>query len=90
MPSSALSQRTLGARGEGNFSLRQGQALTNLVWCVLLIPIAPALGIIADKMSLTAAFWAGAIILAAGALAILLPWIRAMKAEPLAEEAVVA
>ncbi|MDP2950289.1 MAG: MFS transporter [Chloroflexota bacterium] len=60
-------------------------SLTNLMYSLLLIPIAPVLGAIADQ-SLAAAFWAGAAILGVGAIAILPLWTRAMARERLVAE----
>ena len=62
-------------------------SLTSLVYCLILIPLTPTAGIIADKMSLAAAFWAGAAMTLAG-MAILPLWWRAMAKEELpAQEA---
>jgi len=57
-------------------------SLTNLVYCLILIPLAPIAGIIADKVSLAAAFWTGAALILAG-MAILPLWWRAMVKEEL-------
>ena len=62
-------------------------SLTSLVYCLILIPLTPIAGIIADKMSLAAAFWAGAAMTLAG-MAVLPLWWRAMAKEELpAQEA---
>ena len=63
-------------------------SLTNLAYCLILIPLAPIVGLIADKWGLAAAFWTGAVITLAGM--IILPlWWRAMAKEELpAQEAV--
>jgi len=63
-------------------------SLTNLTYCLILIPLAPIVGLIADKLGLAAAFWAGAVITLAGMM-ILPLWWRAMAKEELpAPEAV--
>ncbi len=63
-------------------------SLTNLVYCLVLIPLAPMAGLIADKVSLAAAFWTGAALILAG-MAVLPLWWRAMTQEELpAREAV--
>ena len=63
-------------------------SLTNLTYCLILIPLAPIVGLIADKLSLAAAFWTGAVITLAG-MVILPLWWRAMAKEELpAQEAV--
>lgn len=57
-------------------------SLTNLAYCLILIPLAPIVGLIADKLSLAAAFWTGAAMTVAGM--IVLPfWWRAMAKEEL-------
>jgi MFS family permease len=63
-------------------------SLTNLTYCLILIPLAPIVGLIADKLGLAAAFWTGTVITLAGM--IILPlWWRAMAKEELpAQEAV--
>lgn len=62
-------------------------SLTNLAYCLMLIPLAPIVGLIADKLSLAAAFWTGAVITLAG-MVILPLWWRAMAKEELpAQEA---
>jgi MFS family permease len=63
-------------------------SLTNLTYCLMLIPLAPIVGLIADKASLSAAFWTGAGITLAG-MVVLPLWWRAMAREVLpAEESV--
>ncbi len=57
-------------------------SLTNLAYCLILIPLAPIVGLIADKLSLAAAFWTGAVITLAG-MVILPLWWRAMAKEEL-------
>jgi len=65
-------------------------SLTNLTYCLILIPLAPIVGLIADKLGLIAAFWTGAGI-TLGGMAILPLWWRAMAREGLpAEEPAVA
>ena len=64
-------------------------SLTNLTYCLILMPLAPIAGLIADKLSLAAAFWAGAGMTLAGMIAVLPLWRRAMaKEERHAQEAV--
>jgi MFS family permease len=60
-------------------------SLTNLTYCLMLIPLAPIVGLIADKLSLAAAFWTGAGITLAG-MVILPLWWRAMAREELPAE----
>jgi MFS family permease len=60
-------------------------SLTNLTYCLMLIPLAPIVGLIADKASLSAAFWTGAGITLAG-MVILPLWWRAMAGEELPAE----
>ena len=57
-------------------------SLTNLTYCLILIPLAPIVGLIADKLGLMAAFWTGAGITVAG-MVILPLWWRAMAGEKL-------
>ena len=65
-------------------------SLTNLTYCLILIPLAPIVGLIADKLGLLAAFWAGSGI-TLGGMVVLPLWWRAMAKEELAaEEPVVA
>lgn len=68
-------------------------SLTNLVRSLILIPSAPLLGLLADKVSLSAAFWAGGIIIAVLALPLLLLWMPSFRSggdlEPIAETATV-
>ena len=65
-------------------------SLTNLTYCLILIPLAPIVGLIADKLGLLAAFWTGAAISLAG-MVVLPLWWRAMAKEELpAEEPAVA
>jgi predicted MFS family arabinose efflux permease len=58
-------------------------SLTNLVRSFVLIPSAPLMGVLADEVSSTAPFWAGAILVAALSLPILALWLPLMgrKAE---------
>jgi predicted MFS family arabinose efflux permease len=63
-------------------------SLTNLTYCLILIPLAPIVGLIADKLGLAAAFWTGAVITLVG-MVVLPLWWRAMAKEGLpAQEAV--
>jgi MFS family permease len=63
-------------------------SLTNLAYCLILIPLAPTVGLIADKWGLIAAFWTGVGITAAGM--IVLPfWWRAMAREELPAQEVI-
>jgi MFS family permease len=57
-------------------------SLTNLTYCLILIPLAPIVGLIADKLGLIAAFWTGAGISLAG-MVVLPLWWRAMATEEL-------
>lgn len=57
-------------------------SLTNMAYALVLVPIAPLLGTLADHASLTAAFWAGGAIVAAGALAVLTLWLRLPQRQP--------
>jgi MFS-type transporter involved in bile tolerance (Atg22 family) len=50
-------------------------SLTNLIRSFVLIPSAPLLGLLADKVSDQAAFWAGGIIVAALGLPLVLLWL---------------
>ena len=49
-------------------------SLTNLIRSAVLIPSAPLLGLIADKASDQAAYWTGAVIIAALAIPLLVLW----------------
>jgi len=66
-------------------------SLTNLVRALVLIPSAPLMGLLADNVSSTAPFWAGAILVAALSLPLLLLWgplmRRGARAEPALAEA---
>ncbi len=57
-------------------------SLTNLAYSMILVPTAPLLGALADQVSLAAAFWAGAAIIAAGALIVLPLWFRLPQRQP--------
>ncbi len=67
-------------------------SLTNLVRSLVLIPSAPLLGLLADRVSTSAAYWAGGIIIAVLGLPLLLLWRpsfkRAGDLEPIPETAV--
>jgi MFS family permease len=64
-------------------------SLTNLTYCLILVPLTPIAGLIADKLSLTAAFWTGAAMTLAGVIIVLPLWWRAMANEELpAQQAV--
>ncbi len=69
-------------------------SLTNLVRSLILIPSAPLLGLLADEVSLSAAFWAGGIIIAVLGLPLLLLWMPSFRGggdlEPVAETAAAA
>ena len=54
-------------------------SLTNLSRSLVLIPCAPLMGVLADEVSFTAPFWAGAILVAALALPILVLWLPFME-----------
>jgi predicted MFS family arabinose efflux permease len=54
-------------------------SLTNLVRSFVLIPSAPLMGILADEVSFTAPFWAGAILVAALGLPLLALWLPFME-----------
>jgi MFS family permease len=60
-------------------------SLTNLVYCLILIPLTPITGLIADKVSLAAAFWTGGALILVG-MAILPLWWRAMAKEELPDQ----
>ena len=66
-------------------------SLTNLVRALVLIPSAPLMGLLADNVSSTAPFWAGAVLVAALSLPLLLLWgplmRRGARAEPALAEA---
>ena len=68
-------------------------SLTNLVRSLILIPSAPLLGLLADRVSLSAACWAGGIIIAILGLPLLLLWMPSFRSggdlEPVAETATV-
>jgi MFS family permease len=49
-------------------------SLTNLVRSFVLIPSAPLMGVLADEVSFTAPFWAGAILVAGLSLPLLALW----------------
>jgi hypothetical protein len=57
-------------------------SLTNLARSFVLIPSAPIMGVLADDVSSTAPFWAGAIMVAALSLPILLLWLPFMERKP--------
>ena len=54
-------------------------SLTNLVRSFVLIPCAPLMGVLADEVSSTAPFWAGAILVAALSLPLLALWSPLME-----------
>ena len=60
-------------------------SLTNLIRAAVLIPSAPLLGILADKASVTASYWAGGALIAVLGLPILILWapllLRGQKPE---------
>ena len=60
-------------------------SLTNVAYCLVLIPLVPIMGVIADKLGVITAFWTGAGVTVAG-MAILPLWWRAMAAEELPAE----
>jgi MFS family permease len=68
-------------------------SLTNLVRSLILIPSAPLLGLLADRVSTSAAYWAGGIIIAVLGLPLLLLWMPSFRSggdlEPVAETATV-
>ena len=49
-------------------------SLTNLIRAAVLIPSAPLLGLLAERVSLATAFWAGGAIIAVLALPLLALW----------------
>lgn len=57
-------------------------SLTNMIYALVLIPAAPLMGALADHVSLLAAYWAGAAIVGAGAVLVLVPWLRAARPVP--------
>ena len=54
-------------------------SLTNLARSFVLIPAAPLMGVLADEVSTTAPYWAGAIMVAGLSLPILLLWLPLME-----------
>jgi hypothetical protein len=56
-------------------------SLTNLARSFVLIPSAPLMGILADDVSTTAPYWAGAIMVAALSLPLLVLWLPLMERE---------
>jgi MFS family permease len=65
-------------------------SLTNLIRSVVLIPSAPLLGLLADEVSASAAYWAGGIIVAVAGLPLLLLWLPHLggrERRPVAETA---
>jgi len=63
-------------------------SLTNLVRSFVLIPSAPIMGVLADEVSSTAPFWAGAILVAALSLPLLALWLPLMNRKEPREPAV--
>jgi hypothetical protein len=65
-------------------------SLTNLTRSFVLIPSAPLMGVLADDVSTTAPYWAGAIMVAALSLPLLVLWLPLMERkrprEPVAVE----
>jgi MFS family permease len=57
-------------------------SLTNLVRSFVLIPCAPLMGVLADEVSSTAPFWAGAILVAGLSLPLLALWLPLMERKP--------
>ena len=64
-------------------------SLTNLVRSFVLIPAAPLMGVLADEVSSTAPFWAGAIMVAALSVPLLILWSPLMERRRPREAAVV-
>jgi predicted MFS family arabinose efflux permease len=62
-------------------------SLTNLVRALVLIPSAPLMGLLADDVSSTAPFWAGAVLVVALSLPLLVLWAPFMRREARAEPA---
>jgi predicted MFS family arabinose efflux permease len=62
-------------------------SIRQLLFSLLLVPIAPALGFMADEVSLMGAFWASALLVAAPMPLIFAVWWRAEAREPLPEVA---
>ena len=62
-------------------------SLTNLVRALVLIPSAPLLGLLADRVSITATFWAGGAAVAVQGIPLLVLWRRhfVREREPAAE-----
>ena len=54
-------------------------SLTNLARSFVLIPTAPLMGVLADDVSTTAPYWAGAIMVAALSLPLLVLWLPLME-----------
>jgi len=62
-------------------------SIRQLLFALLLVPIAPTLGFMADEMSLMGAFWASALLVAVPMPFIFAVWWRAEAREPLPEMA---
>jgi MFS family permease len=62
-------------------------SIRQLVFSLMLAPIAPLLGFMADQVSLMGAFWASALLVAAPMPFIFAVWWRAEAREPLPEVA---
>jgi MFS family permease len=65
-------------------------SLTNLVRSFVLIPSAPLMGVLADDVSTTAPFWAGAVLVAALSLPLLVLWLPLMGRKEETEPAMAA
>jgi predicted MFS family arabinose efflux permease len=63
-------------------------SLTNLARSFVLIPAAPLMGVLADEVSTTAPYWAGAIMVIGLSLPLLLLWLPLMERKPPREAAV--
>jgi MFS family permease len=64
-------------------------SLTNLSRSFVLIPAAPLMGLLADEVSASAPYWAGAIMVAALSLPLLALWLPLMERGDVQERAVV-
>jgi predicted MFS family arabinose efflux permease len=64
-------------------------SLTNLARSFVLIPSAPLMGILADDVSTTAPYWAGAVMVAALSLPLLALWLPLMERGAVKEPALV-
>jgi MFS family permease len=57
-------------------------SLTNLIRALVLVPTAPLLGLLADRASLSAAYWAGGLIIVVLAVPLLALWSPLLLREP--------